>query len=250
MKLLILSDLHANFPALDAVWKQESDADAVVCAGDLVDWGFYPHEVVQWCREHNVLAVAGNHDREILMHWDNWRSGGTLPEGTFAAQNLQKLTEADIAYLRALPEHRTEQFGTVFCYVKHFYNEEEENRNALLERWIRFESRAAFDEGWPGAFGENGMRLFITGHSHQSWLYHVGAEDYFVNPGSISYRVCTDSRAKNTDYAVLQDGELRLRHAEYDRSVFVPLLRETALRDDVRTAARYHLLDRLPDADT
>lgn len=246
MKLLILSDLHANFPALEAVWKQESDADAIVCAGDLVDWGFYPHEVVQWCREHRILAVAGNHDHEILEKWDRWHADGTLPEGTLAAQNLRQLTEEDIAYLRALPDSQTAQFGSVFCFIKHYYNAEEENRNALLERWIHFESKAAFEESWPGDFGANGMRLFITGHSHQSWIYHVCAEDYFVNPGSISYRVCTDSRAKNTDYAVLQDGELRLRHAQYDHRIFAPLLRDAALRPDVRDAARYQLLDPLP----
>ena len=90
------------------------------------------------------------------------------------------------------------------------------------------------------------MRLLITGHSHQSWIYHVCREDYFVNPGSISYRVCSDSRAQNTDYAVLQDGELRLRHAEYDRRVFVPLLEHSGLNEQVKTAARYHLLEDLP----
>ena len=46
MKLLILSDLHANLPALEAVWAREKDCDAVLCAGDLVDWGFFPREVV------------------------------------------------------------------------------------------------------------------------------------------------------------------------------------------------------------
>ena len=247
MKLLILSDLHANLPALEAVWAREKDCDAVLCAGDLVDWGFFPREVIQWCREHDVLTVAGNHDRDICRAWDRWKTDGTLPDGTFCAQNLLQLTRAEIDYLRALPESRLERFEGVSCYLKHYYNEDAENRGALLERWGRFESLAAFEEGWPKGAACEGMRLFITGHSHQSWIYHVCRDDYFVNPGSISYRVCTDSRAKNTDYAVLQDGELRLRHASYDRRVFMPLLERSGLCEQVKSTARYHLLDPLPE---
>ena len=149
MKLLILSDLHANLPALEAVWEKERDSDAIVCAGDLVDWGFFPREVVQWCQAHGVLAVAGNHDHDICNAWDAWKRDGTLPEGTFCAQNLLQLTEREIAYLRALPETRLEQLDGVTCYLKHYYNADEENRNALLERWCRYESLAAFEENWP-----------------------------------------------------------------------------------------------------
>ena len=246
MKLLILSDLHANLPALEAVWEKERDSDAIVCAGDLVDWGFFPREVVQWCQTHGVLAVAGNHDHDICNAWDAWKQDGSLPKGTFCAQNLLQLTEREIAYLRCLPETRLVLLDGVTCYLKHYYNADEENRNALLERWCRYESLAAFEENWPAGAEGDGMRLLITGHSHQSWIYHVCREDYFVNPGSISYRVCSDSRAKNTDYAVLQDGELRLRHAEYDRRVFVPLLEHSGLNEQVKTAARYHLLEDLP----
>ena len=39
MKVLIISDIHANMDALNAVWARESDADAILCAGDVVDWG-------------------------------------------------------------------------------------------------------------------------------------------------------------------------------------------------------------------
>lgn len=135
MKLLILSDLHANLPALEAGWAREKDCDAVLCAGDLVDWGFFPREVVQWCQAHAVLAVAGNHDRDICRAWERWKADGTLEAGTFCAQNLRQLTQTEIDYLCALPESRLERFDGVSCYLKHYYNEDEQNRGALLERW-------------------------------------------------------------------------------------------------------------------
>ena len=70
MKLLIVSDLHANASALKNIWEHEGGADLTVCAGDCVDFGFEPHETIAFLREHNVIAVAGNHDHEILEHCD------------------------------------------------------------------------------------------------------------------------------------------------------------------------------------
>ena len=68
MKLLILSDLHANLPALEAIWQAESDCDRIYCAGDLVNYGSDPHAVIDWCREHGVQAVLGNHEKNILRY--------------------------------------------------------------------------------------------------------------------------------------------------------------------------------------
>ena len=243
MKILFISDIHANYPALEAVWKKESDSDMILCAGDLVDWGFYPREVLDWCRAHNVLAVAGNHDHDMIRWYED--ENATELEGTIAQQNLEQLTQEDIAYLKALPESRTVCAENFAFYLKHYYSMEADNRNALLDRWNRYESKMAFDETWPGDVTAPN-RVILTGHSHQCYLYQVGQGSYFLNPGSISYRVCSDSRAKGADYAVLQDGEFRLRHVDYDRKIFVPLIDQTPLRDPVREAVSYHLIKDLP----
>ena len=64
MRRLIVSDIHANLEALEAVL-----ADAVglyqeiVCCGDLVGYGGSPAEVVAWAQENVRLTVRGNHDR-------------------------------------------------------------------------------------------------------------------------------------------------------------------------------------------
>jgi hypothetical protein len=65
MKALILSDVHSNIVALEAIWAREGDADAIYCAGDLVDYGVYPRETLAWMRAHNVVCVQGNHDRQV-----------------------------------------------------------------------------------------------------------------------------------------------------------------------------------------
>ena len=50
MRLLILSDIHANIAALRAIEKDAGAVDAIYCAGDYVDYGTDPHEAIGWVR--------------------------------------------------------------------------------------------------------------------------------------------------------------------------------------------------------
>ncbi len=64
MRWLILSDIHGNFDALQAVLADaEGLYDDIVCCGDLVDYGAEPNEVVYWVRDHVKHVIRGNHDR-------------------------------------------------------------------------------------------------------------------------------------------------------------------------------------------
>ena len=62
MKLLIVSDLHGNWAALEAVLAAEPQHDAVVFCGDVVDYGPQPVECLRWLRANAKHAVRGNHD--------------------------------------------------------------------------------------------------------------------------------------------------------------------------------------------
>lgn len=75
MKTLLLSHIHSNIYALEAIWQAERDSDLIYCAGDLVDYGPYPKEVLDWIRAHAVPCVQGNHDAWVVK---NYRDGGTF----------------------------------------------------------------------------------------------------------------------------------------------------------------------------
>ena len=53
MKLLIISDIHGNIDALEAVWAADGWADQIYCAGDLTDYGVFPKQVIAWLKEHH-----------------------------------------------------------------------------------------------------------------------------------------------------------------------------------------------------
>lgn len=103
MRYLILSDIHGNLEALEAVIEHAAGAyDEVVCLGDLVGYGADPNAVTEWVREHCSAVIRGNHDKvccgleePVLFN----------PMARFAAEwTLDKLTGDNRRWLRELPQ--------------------------------------------------------------------------------------------------------------------------------------------------
>ena len=102
MRIAVLSDIHANLPALDAVVAAAGAIDAWWHCGDVVGYGPHPNEVVARLRELDAVGVMGNHDAAALgppiIEWFN-------PYAAEAALWTRRtLTEDARAWLAALPE--------------------------------------------------------------------------------------------------------------------------------------------------
>jgi predicted phosphodiesterase len=69
IRALILSDIHANLPALEAVLAAAPQHDVVWNLGDIVGYGANPNEVVELARKLDGIAVRGNHDRACSGTW-------------------------------------------------------------------------------------------------------------------------------------------------------------------------------------
>jgi putative phosphoesterase len=67
-RLAVVSDVHADVHALtDALrWIDAMECDAIVCAGDTVDYGLFPNELLALLAERAIPTVRGNHDRWAL----------------------------------------------------------------------------------------------------------------------------------------------------------------------------------------
>jgi putative phosphoesterase len=68
VRMVFISDIHANFPALcrSLEWAKRHRADRIVCAGDVVGHGPHPTEVIRLLIEQQVSAIVGNVDRKVL----------------------------------------------------------------------------------------------------------------------------------------------------------------------------------------
>jgi len=91
VRFLILSDIHANWEALTAVWHDAAARhyEAVICLGDIVGYGPNPNEVTDWVRAHADVVIRGNHDRAC--------SGATAFDSfNSAAQCSSRWTRAEL----------------------------------------------------------------------------------------------------------------------------------------------------------
>lgn len=66
MRYTVISDIHANYPALRAVLNDAPDSDATVCLGDLIGLGGFPAAVVETVREETAWCLQGNHDLSVI----------------------------------------------------------------------------------------------------------------------------------------------------------------------------------------
>lgn len=102
MKLALISDIHANLPALEAVLRHldAQSPDAIFCLGDLVGYGPQPNEVVDLVRARNIPCVEGNHDAGVSgrMPLDHFRE----PNRSVIAWTRANLTADNMAFLKGL----------------------------------------------------------------------------------------------------------------------------------------------------
>jgi diadenosine tetraphosphatase ApaH/serine/threonine PP2A family protein phosphatase len=70
VRYLLVSDVHANFPAFQAVFNDAPDYDVIWCLGDIVGYGPNPNECIERIKEEPHLCVVGNHDWGALGRSD------------------------------------------------------------------------------------------------------------------------------------------------------------------------------------
>lgn len=101
MRVLVVSDVHANLPALDAVLAAAPPVDAIWHLGDVVGYGPDPDEVIERLRDVGAVGVRGNHDAAAVggdeIEWFN-------PDARRAMEwTRERIGPATLAWLRALP---------------------------------------------------------------------------------------------------------------------------------------------------
>ncbi len=102
MRILVLSDIHANLEALDATLNAAPPFDAVVNLGDIVGYGASPNEVTERSRRLGKVFVRGNHDKAATGVMD--LNDFNPMAATAALWTQNELTPENLDWLRALPQ--------------------------------------------------------------------------------------------------------------------------------------------------
>jgi predicted phosphodiesterase len=197
MKILLISDIHANFPALSAVenFFGPQSFDAVINAGDSLVYGPFPNETLDWLQSRKAHSIVGNTDKKVLR----LLAGKTLKKPsklekrvmyTWTAAELKK-TGAD--YLLSLPT----------SLLLNFTPDEMPGRDRVPTIGVFHGSPSDDDEFlFPDTPVERlhelahqaTAEIIITGHSHTPF-YRIAGKTHFINPGSVGRMFDGDPRA-------------------------------------------------------
>jgi len=151
MNAAVISDIHSNLEALQAVLKdiKKRRIKKILCLGDLVGYGANPNECIDLCLKESDLIIAGNHD---------WAAIGKTDIGRFnpmAAEAIRwtkkRLTDSSVEKLKGLP--LTEKLGDLILAHASPNNPSE---------WNYLTSFANFQE----AFGFFAEKICFIGHTH------------------------------------------------------------------------------------
>jgi predicted phosphodiesterase len=95
MRYLILSDIHANLAAFDAVLADVGHFDKIWCLGDMVGYGPQPNECIERLREFPHICIAGNHDWAALYKLSDSDFNPDCIAGNHDWAALYKLSDSD-----------------------------------------------------------------------------------------------------------------------------------------------------------
>ena len=168
MKYALLSDLHANFHALEACLTHagKQGVDRIAILGDLVGYGAYPAQVVERCQQlqaEGAIVLRGNHEELVQSHSLGEAHAATSYGGQTAEWTHQQLSPAQRFWLEVLP--LTAQEGPVlFVHAS----------ADAPERWRYVEDDRVASLSLDAATQHPEVRFVFGGHVHHQSLYYRG----------------------------------------------------------------------------
>jgi len=207
MKILIVSDIHGNWPALRAVLEAESDASQVICLGDLVNYGPQPVECVSWAKAASAKGIflQGNHDRAVGTDSDPHCSTSYVALAAATQRISERLLTPELKqFLAGLKPSAPFHIGGASCFACHATPKDPLYHymppNAAVTLW---ESEVIV--------AQHPDYLFF-GHTHLP-LKNRFRRTLIINPGSVGQPKDGDPRAA---YAIWENNEINLRRTDYD----------------------------------
>jgi predicted phosphodiesterase len=218
MKVAVISDIHANRQAFEAVLEAIADSDAAElwCLGDLVGYGADPNACVELARRHAAVCLAGNHDLAVIGEapLEDFSRGASLA----ARWTREVISPANLSFLEDLqPKAREGEVGLYHASP----------RDPVWEYVLS----ALLAELCLDAMPE---RVGLIGHSHVALAFvrhegelatgeprregtqlNVSSGEWLLNPGSVGQPRDGDPRAAWL-LLDLDDGSVAYRRTSYD----------------------------------
>lgn len=182
MKVGLISDIHSNTVALEAVLEDMPPVDELLCAGDVVGYNPWPAACVDELRDREVPTVMGNHDAAVV---EGSATGFNRLARAGVEHARKRLDDDQLAWLESLPVERLACDGRIKVVHGH---PDDPKRYTRYTRPSEFSPRLLDEED-----------VLVLGHTHVQGVEQY-AEGIVVNPGSVGQPRDGDPRA---GYAVV-----------------------------------------------
>jgi predicted phosphodiesterase len=235
VRFLILSDIHANWEALDAVIRDaEGQYDAVLCLGDLVGYGPDPNKVTAWVRQNVDVVIRGNHDKacsglagvhsfnEAAQCSSYWTRQELLPEHT---DWLSQLPRGPIQVETFELVHGSPDDEDRYMFHAH----EAELGFRCISEQVTFFGHTHVQGGFICESRPRGYEVFRL-DCPPAQLAVAADRSYLINPGAVGQP---------------RDGDSRAAYCIYDASCAVVEFRRVLY--DIRTVQEKILCAMLPE---
>lgn len=231
MRIAIISDIHANFVALETVLAdiEREHVDQIVCLGDVTAGGPQPRETLRRIKELDGPVVRGNTDEWFLVpqtHDPNSEQERRLMEMLWWAE--KQFSPADIEFMRAFQprvEIQLEGGNTLLC----FHASPQSNTELILA--------TTTDDELAQRFGDYRATVMAGGHTHQQMLRRF-QNAFVINPGSVGMPITRDAsnqvrRPPWSEYAILDsrgaNTAIEFRRAPLDVTAVVRAARASGM---------------------
>lgn len=227
MKILVLSDIHANWYALEAILEKESH-DAVIFLGDAVDFGPNPGNCVRFLMNSSrrrFWGVRGDHDHAVAYGMD-CRCSKELRKLSAVTREWGEgfIKNEEVGFLRRLPLNNSFTLdGLTFHLVHGSYGDMRGSDDAVSNGIIEGEHEL------HGSLAGIDADFVLIGHSHKPFIKRLN-KTTVLNPGSVGQPMDFNPRSS---YAVIEDGEATIKRVRYDIERTVKDLERSSLPKDI-----------------
>ncbi len=231
-RVAVITDIHANLPALEASlrWIDDHGIDQVYCGGDLVGYGPWPNEVCRGIEERGIPTIYGNYDWAIARDEEDCGCAYVTTHDREIGQlsvdwTLEHTDAASKEFMRELPFDLRFELGARRVRLVHG-SPRKVNEYLFEDKPAKTFERIAADADCD---------VLVFGHTHRPWVHEYGGVR-FVNCGSVGKPKDGDPRA---GFAVLSstgdgvDVDVEIVRIPYPADQVAREVRQAGLPDEL-----------------
>lgn len=221
---MLISDVHANFPALKAVFKDLSHyfgpVDYILCAGDLVGVGPFPNEVCNSLKRlKNFISVKGECDQAAI---DGKFKGIEPAIAESIRWTTKNLTEENMNFLSSLEDYAALKISGFRIFLVH--GSPDNHLNGVIRGVEPSETLKKYLE-------ETEADMIVCGQTHVPFIKEINGK-YIINPGSVG-EPRDGNPAASYVFVDIDNMEINFRRVSYNVEEITQMAKRLLFPEDI-----------------